>query len=251
MTTEWDISGNCQNSFETDMIGRPEANSGQKSVTIEPGGKSTLRLRLLTRCRSCEACLKHRAALWRARATAETKAATRTWFGTLTLTPEAQFKALNEARQDIAIQGLDYDALKPDDQFRVRHRMIGPDITKWLKRVRKNSGAPLKYLLVAEAHKSGDPHYHVLIHERSIDLPVRHKVLTTAWRLGFTKFNLIDNPNQATYLCKYLSKSLRAKVRASQAYGKSPDFVTPLGVENEVNVITPDPKPPTGDFDCS
>lgn len=93
------------------------------------------------------------------------------------------------------------------------------EITKYLKRVRKKSGAPLRYILVAEAHKSGLPHYHMLIHECDPSRQVRHKDLTAAWSWGFTRFKLVETSNTAWYVCKYLSKAQLARVRASVRYG--------------------------------
>lgn len=39
------------------------------------------------------------------------------------------------------------------------------------------------------------------------------------WTLGFTKFQWAHNANSAAYVCKYLTKSLAVRVRASQYYG--------------------------------
>lgn len=181
---------------------------------------------LAVRCRKCAACLKARAYHWRKRAESETKAACRTWFGTLTLGPEGQFKAISRARSYLAAQGLDFDLLSPSDQFAERHRQISPDITRYFKRVRKQSGASFKYLLVAEAHKSGAPHYHVLLHERAD--PVRAAILKAQWRLGFCNWKLVQDVRMAGYVCKYLAKSSLARVRASQHYGES-DAVSAVG----------------------
>ena len=49
----------------------------------------------------------------------------------------------------------DFDALASAEQFRLLAQVSGADLTLWLKRVRKISRAPLRYLAVAERHKSG------------------------------------------------------------------------------------------------
>lgn len=47
------------------------------------------------------------------------------------------------------------------------------------------------------------------------------------WQLGFTKFQLATSEQSIFYLCKYLSKSMLARVRASIEYGSG---VSPLPV---------------------
>lgn len=45
------------------------------------------------------------------------------------------------------------------------------------------------------------------------------------WTLGFTKFQWAEDANSAWYVCKYLSKEMRCRVRASQRYG-SPETIS-------------------------
>lgn len=40
------------------------------------------------------------------------------------------------------------------------------------------------------------------------------------WTLGYTKFQWASTANSAVYVCKYLTKALTVRVRASQAYGR-------------------------------
>ena len=197
---------------------------GSSKVVDEPKVALTLpnipvHVDIAVRCRKCETCLAARAASWRIRASAECRIAPRTWFGTLTLNAQAQFINLSTARLRLAGQGVDFDTLPVAEQFSELARTVGPEITKWLKRVRKSVG-PFRYILVVEAHKSGLPHFHCLIHE--VANPVLHRVLSSTWRLGFTNFKLIDDDRHAGYVCKYLSKSSLARVRASKDYGRSP-----------------------------
>lgn len=174
------------------------------------------------KCRKCPSCLRARAREWANRAQLETTRSSRTWFGTLTLRPEAHYLMLCRALQRTDRGGVAFEGLTPPEQFAERHEQISKEITLWLKRIRKNSGAKLRYFLVAEAHKSGLPHYHVLLHESGV--PVTHSILSDAWRLGFTKFKLVDTQTDARktswYVCKYLTKSASAKIRASTHYGK-------------------------------
>lgn len=178
-------------------------------------------IEITTRCRTCSNCTKVRANLWRYRAKAEWQCAARTWLGTLTLRPDQQFHALASARRKVGSQGIDFDALSQAEQFGLRYNEISPELTKMLKRIREKTKAPLRYMCVVEAHKSGDPHLHILLHEVRADRPVRYSELASEWKLGFSKWKLVTDRNGAAYVSKYLTKSLlRARVRASQKYGQ-------------------------------
>lgn len=144
------------------------------------------------------------------RAEIETILADRTWFSTWTLRPEDHYAAL--------VAGV--ARVGGDDEFYARHVQISEGLlTPYLKRVRKESGAVIRYILVAERHKSGLPHYHGLIHE--VGLPVRKRTLVDQWRSGFSSHKLVKDENLrvAAYVAKYLSKSNEARVRASIGYG--------------------------------
>jgi hypothetical protein len=178
----------------------------------------------------------------------------RTWFVTLTLNPACHSHMANKARLRLAALGEDFEALPSEQQFAERHTEISKELTLWLKRVREtasvdhrqsdrdaegcdstrgqwcnchpiaNYRVPLSYMLVAEAHKSGLPHYHLMIHEFSESRPVRARHLKSNWRLGFSDVKLVaqDEENRtASYCAKYLSKSAISRVRASLGYGQS------------------------------
>lgn len=169
-------------------------------------------------CRKCRTCLARRAAMWRMRSQIEFARAPRTWLGTLTFNPTARYLHVSRARELLSKNGMDFDSLPADEQFAELHRSCSRDITLFVKRLRATTSVPLRYLVVAEAHKSGDPHYHILIHETSPDYPVRHAPLKAAWQAGFSHWKLCD-PRGITYATKYLMKDARARVRASVAYG--------------------------------
>jgi hypothetical protein len=177
-------------------------------------------LRLTLKCRKCDPCRRGRQRLWSSRAKAEYDNSPRTWFGTLTLRDEEQFRFLSLARKRLDEQGVDYDQLPFGEQFILRHQQISLELTKYMKRIRKESNASFRYLIVAEQHKSGNPHYHLLLHEKDMFTPVKWRTLARQWTFGFTKWKLINDPNVATYTCKYLSKSSAARVRASLGYGR-------------------------------
>jgi hypothetical protein len=178
-----------------------------------------------TPCRKCDPCLEARSRLWAARARDELAIAQRTWFGTLTLAPAQALQLRFATELKLAERGHQLDELTEAELFTAMVAEVSPELTNWLKRIRKNSGATLRYILVAEAHKSGLPHWHVLVHEYKGKV-VKAK-LEAAWRYGFSHFRLVDRQQTKTawYVCKYLGKSALARVRASQHYG-TPTCVT-------------------------
>lgn len=170
------------------------------------------------RCRKCAACLRARARHWQRRAQMEMASASRTWFATLTLAPEWQFYCEAQAIRACEAACVDFWSLDPEERFSRIARFATEEVQRWLKRIRKR--APLRYCCVIESHKSGLPHMHLLVHEQG--QPLRHKVLTEAWKWGFSRFNLVkpgEGPATARYVAKYLTKSARCRVKASLRYG--------------------------------
>lgn len=237
---EWDLAGNCTAPVPVEKYGRPNdkwAVSGW--ATDKARNRSPFTVTMETRCRRCEACLKARAARWRLRAQAELACAPRTWFGTLTLSPDAHYRALSQARARLATRAVNMVDLTSAELFAERVISVNEWITLWLKRVRKNSGATIRYMIVCEAHKSGLPHFHLLLHEQ--EGLVRHAVLKRAWTYGFSDFRLTaaDDRRAAAYVTKYLTKSVMSRVRASIDYGvpsvgEHPLTPAPVGVEPAV-----------------
>lgn len=203
----------CESPYVISAIGLP-------SFTAPEGGK--VPLEIPTRCRKCQACLKHRRRLWTARAIDEIKFSSRTWFGTLTYHPEARFMREMQAASIASDAGIgNWRALDEATTFQYLQKSTGKDLTDYLKRVRKSSKVDLRYLLVCEAHKDGFPHYHMLLHERA--LPVTKKLLEEKWRFGFSHWRLVDNydAKAAYYACKYLTKDHKTRIRGSVRYGQS------------------------------
>lgn len=177
------------------------------------------------RCRKCATCLKHRGRLWTARAIAECAVSTRTWFITLTVEPFARVRATYAADlRNSRRAGGQWSELSEDEQFKKISEQLAPELTRFLKRLRKNSGAKLRYLLVPEAHKDGFPHFHMLLHEHGGNCTKR--TIEKAWLLGYSQARLVPlgEVNAARYLCKYLTKSALTRVRASQRYGQVATF---------------------------
>lgn len=218
---QWSLSGGCVNPPTVKLWSKV---SSFMSKTPQPYS-----VEMEVRCRKCGWCLLQRRHMWAHRAVEEYTHSVRTWFGTLTLSPENHFRALTRARsQELRRSPVPWDDLAPQAQFCALVREHGHDLTNFVKRVRKNSGAPMRYLIVAEAHKTGLPHFHMLVHEADFMLPVRKAVLKAAWSQGFTKWTLVNDPRAASYVCKYLAKDALTRVRASVRYGQGP-----LGSQSE------------------
>lgn len=214
----WDIAGDCQRPVRLTLSSR---HSRRWRVTRE-----RMTVTLEARCRQCPACLRKRAALWRYRAIGEIAAAERTWFGTLTFRPEEHYRMEISARAGAKPAASDSQALGAWRRAQIRE--AGKELTKFFKRVRKNTGLPMRYLAVAELHlssKTSDvmrerPHYHLLIHEQA-GCPIPWKALDREWTLGHSKFKLVSDTRGAMYVCKYISKEAGARIRASQNYGNA------------------------------
>lgn len=221
---------------------------------------------VFTRCRKCQSCLDRKARLWTARAMDEYLRSPATWMLTLTCSPEFHYQMDARMRQPLVIAGKrvrdevgPFHGLAPATLFRLRAREIGYEVTKYLKRLRKERGA-FRYLLVAERHMKnpmsevyGRPHFHMLLHEvqgsalvlphewqqtaglceaqcKHGSRPLLHKedgeahdaaFVRSQWAHGWTKLVRCREARSALYVCKYVSKDPMARVRASVGYGKN------------------------------
>lgn len=188
----------------------------------------TMRVRIWTRCRHCDKCANARRNEWRYRAREEIRRAGRTWFGTLTFSPLEQYRVLVEARSIAGARGWTWGELTDDQRFQRVAAQAGKEVTRYLKRVRKAAKVPLRYICVTERHKSGLPHFHLLVHEVELK-PVTHKILSTQWHAGFERWRLVppEDLRGAGYVTKYLAKEATGRVRASVGYGRS---TSPVGL---------------------
>lgn len=198
-------------------------------VIVDPAFNTSMVVEIETRCRECPSCLRVRRNLWAHRAATEARLWPRTWFGTITLRPDAHYLMLAQARREFAPNG-DFDTLGEIERFRLVDRQIWRELAKMWKRIRKNYGFPLRYFIVAEAHKSGYPHYHCLVHQVQEAAPLKYTSLEGQWPHGFTKWRLVKSVAEARYTAKYCSKSVLARVRASQRYGETGLAAIPYGI---------------------
>lgn len=221
VSVDADMFGRCENPIEISRTAVTRNRvTGEAEVRISSDTeRHTVNAKL--RCRKCWTCLRARGKYWREAAQREMlKSITvgaRNWFGTLTLSPEHQAEATYAAQCAVGMDA--FAKLTELERLPLRHHAVSKALTLALKRLRKELGAgAVRYLIVCEAHKSGLPHYHMLLHECSQKTPIRKSSLNDFWRLGFSQWRLAK-PEACAYVAKYLSKAALARVRASQHYG--------------------------------
>lgn len=215
------LAGDCEEPVYRHLKGLPDPTMARLGLE----SRLPALQRVLLRCRACEACRQYRKRIWSARAVDEVMMSDRTWFGTLTMRPAVHQRCLALARRRCKVRrSEDFDALEPAERYKQVIAIANREITLFLKRVRKNSKAKVRYLLVNEQHKSGLPHWHILLHE--VDgVRVPKNLLEAQWLAGYSHWRLVDHadPKQAFYACKYLAKDLLNRVRASFGYGRARD----------------------------
>lgn len=260
---EWNIAMQCQAPIPVELHAR---HSAWHNKPVAP-----LTVVLSVRCRKCDWCKKMRERLWTGKAVSEWGLHPRSWFLTLTMSPQDHFEADARVSVRLAKQGVDFDLLTQREKFEARAQELGKLVTLYIKRLRKGNKqldrgpAKFRYLIVAEAHKGrgtandlmGRPHFHMLMHESSPGSLVRdaetrrsrkdgrlyvwdHGFIRTQWPHGHSKVVLAEDRKAAAYVCKYISKASLARVRASHAYGEGPRLaITERSsielVENEVS----------------
>jgi len=197
--------------------------------------------------------MSYRSWQWRTKGLAEYAAHRHTLFGTFTMSPEQHY--MLDARIASGANGRprrDMRGLTAQEMFPYRVQAFGDELQLWLKRVREGRQGEkpqLRYMLIAEMHDGaktseemrGRPHFHVMLHTNTIDTLVRPEGVGVAsewlhqkdgkvvvrdnawlrqqWTYGFTKFELAIDERAVWYVCKYISKALTCRVRASQGYG--------------------------------
>lgn len=247
-TIAWDVSGKCESPRTVLLAGRPTrmpktvwrrdwqgATHDPRNWELAPGHEQhivaelrngPLYVEITTPCRRCRRCMWKRSAMWTDRAVAEINDSVRTWFGTFTFRPERHALAGYAAMRSRKVGATEFSALTAEEQLVERHRQLAPEVTRFLKRVRKSAGInALRFMLVMEPHKSGLPHYHILLHEQDAARPITKRVLEAEWaRLGLSHWRLVrtgEARDVASYAAKYLTKTNVARVRASIRYGRS------------------------------
>lgn len=208
---------------------------------------------LMARCRKCPACKLLRQREWIARARREIALASRAWMFTGTFGPlviAALWTRAREAHPEdfrpapahvlpawlVELAKTDHVTASQIAEASQRARLaahenrqfahivaeVRREIQLYLKRIRFESGAKLRYLFVIERHASGEPHVHALIFERGA-VPVKERCLRVQWasRLGFAKARLVTSARSAPwYVCKYITKNSYGRMQNSSFFGK-------------------------------
>lgn len=201
-----------------------------------------VRVKRIVECRKCPECMRANMFRWARRGVAEAQKAEanglRTWFGTLTLTTEAQEVMLDraKARSDDP-NGEFWEDRWCEVRFAAVRRELYLEVRRMFARMRK-AGHRFSYMLVFERHTGakakgsgshvGLPHMHFLLHEK--DASILKREIARQWPHGFTKIKLCggkakdapDVEKAAFYVAKYLQKSTQARQIASEEYGKFP-----------------------------
>ncbi len=232
-SVELNVAGYCNEPVTVFRHGKPSPVESYRErhgnyhyrVKIVPKRQSGIYVTYIVPCRKCKRCLRNRRAMWTHRAIQEWKCWGRTWFGTLTFSAQSQSELGARARLAagrIIIDGearCIFDMEAADKRFGLLVAQANVEVTKYLKRIRKEAGeCRLRYLSVVEAHKSGLPHFHILVHEQFGT--VSKRTLQNQWVMGFSNYRLVQDENACRYIAKYLGKSADARVRASVEYGQ-------------------------------
>jgi len=218
---EWDASGRCEEPVFRTLKGMPTDFWG--NAKHRSNHNPTMHLDMWVPCRRCLTCLRRKATHWKMRAMSEVAASEamggRTWRVTLTFEPHYRARMTMSALR--AVGEEDWAEMSQELRSASLAKQAQPYVTLWMKRVRAQSGAALRYLSVTELHEDGFPHCHLLVHESTGDMPIRHAVLAGQWAYGFSNVKLVrpGDPHAAEYATKYCSKSPFTRVRASVGYG--------------------------------
>lgn len=241
-----DYSNGCDTPVRRELYGAYDLEDHRRA---NQGRIGPLIVNLHVRCRQCPPCQRAKRSMWRERGKIEVMQSARTWFsGGMTFKPSVRTRAWAMCRVAYA-RGMtlrhyrkclesgtaptgsfdgagDFDRLDEATQFKWLGAYAYHEATLWIKRLRKETAAPLRYLLVAEPHKDGFPHLHMLLHESSAAQPVRKKTLEGTWAVyGFSRWRLVKVGTHADmravgYVCKYITNQGKLRVRNSQNYGQ-------------------------------
>ena len=145
----WDVSGRCQSPRYVERHASRRSEPDEFHHVMNWRKHVPMTVEIEVKRRRCPACLRARARYWAQRCQYEISRSSRTWFGTLTLSPHNHYLMLARAQHLLAGRGVSFEGLSPPEQFAERHAQISQEITLWVKRIRKNSGAKLRLYLIS------------------------------------------------------------------------------------------------------
>jgi hypothetical protein len=226
----WDIAAQCLRPVHVEQAGfGHHFGDDEMGFQTREGWEQGRRLNMMVPCRQCSECLHMRKCWWGKRAIQEWEEAkaisARTWFGTMTVSPENRYRLIAATRLRLEAHGQTLEELPPVERFREMSRDFGPLATKFFWRARRGlvgrkiPPMKMRYFLTMEPHKDWVPHFHCLIHEATPLHPIRKAHLEHFWPHGHAVWRLIHDESAAFYAAKYLGKYSVARVRASEYYG--------------------------------
>lgn len=233
----WKMAGNCT----------APAKISTKSQEVYYNGKLNMLPRwvtLVVRCRKCVQCRLTRSWVWSDRAALEAAKGGRVWWCTFTLKPELQYIAELQAIEQAKNEGDEFWRLDARKQFALRTKYCRIHLSKMFWRMRKGLRTgyfnknivdiggkaqaeiipPLnfRYMVVAEPHQSGNPHFHALIYEQGPTQIKSNWLNHYASITGHSSFELARSPVKCSrYITGYLSKSPISIISASLGFGKT------------------------------
>lgn len=180
---------------------------------------------MLAPCRKCKKCLQFRQLKWRERAIYEIGRANRTWWITLTFSPQHLAHVLMEAKT-AEHKDIEPAAYRHVQRFLKRLRKY---LWKHRDRILDEDGketganwAEFRYLGIYErGKKHGRSHYHLFLHETGTR-PVLKELIERTW-VSNVHARLVrseDARRRASYVTSYATKSFDIRPRASSNYGK-------------------------------
>lgn len=226
------LAGDCINPKYIEIVGRDEPPSMSAKMVVVTSKNATAVQEYFVRCRKCMNCRRAKMKLWQARAIEESTRSLFNWFITLTFAPKWRTEV--EYKASLALERRGYKQPYTNkvwcDQLA---RVAGCEVTKFLKRVRKNNPSTyIRYILVTEFHKDGFPHFHMIIHENKGHITKEN--IQGQWTVGFSNCKSMNDLKRIFYITKYVGKDLTTRVRASINYGReiiirNDDELTPNG----------------------
>lgn len=131
---------------------------------------------------------------------------------------------------------LTFDKEKID---RYNYDVCKKNITEYFSYIRKRYSKDLKYLGVPELHKDGAIHFHFLVSNFPINLLTDsnlkdkngHIIYNVKnYNLGFsTATKVVDSEKCSTYICKYISKSIKEMTQENLTDEKKEILITVFG----------------------
>lgn len=237
---EWDVNAYCEEPLHRTLHARGSDREMRKQKWKVNPGSLTVHLQGLP-CRKCAKCRFIKQSKWTDRILRELSMSDRTWFVTLTLSPEEQHRVFMEElayRNSRGWRDTDFD--KEADEWRLRCEGVSKLLTKFLKRVRKplagEDDVSFRYVAVTEPHKNGLPHLHLLMTERAGSLTYRR--ICDRWTHGHSDASLVKDPVGAgKYVAKYITKDGSTRIRASVRYGELPSNEGLAELEERIGVL--------------